>query len=87
METVFEVYDSDGEPILSFESKGFTPAIGTQVDFYDEINGNWVEVSAIVDKYIYNWDENKMTINCTVFYDMTKYDYSKVQKYNEAKYK
>ena len=86
MKTAFEVYDNNGEPILSFDSKGFNPEIGTQVDFYDEINGNWIEISAIVDKYIYNWDENTMTINCTVFYDMTEFDYKKVIEYNSAKY-
>lgn len=83
MKRVFDIYDHENEPILSFENYDFTPEIGTicMFDLESEIGG--LDIIATVEKYIYIHWENRLSIVCKIDHVLEDYEIERIRAYNQ----
>jgi hypothetical protein len=85
MKVTYALWDKDEEPLLDIKGNKYIAKIGEQVDFYDNIDGNQISYSGIVDSIQYSTYEDEVTVNCICVQDLHTRDNEDISNYNEAK--
>lgn len=87
MKVTYALWDKDEEPLLDIKGNKYIAKIGEQVDFYDNIDGNQISYSGIVDSIQYSTYEDEVTVNCICAQNLDTWDNEQISNYNEVKNK
>jgi hypothetical protein len=82
----YTLWDKDHEPLFTVDGNKYVAQKGEQVDFYDDINDNWVEYSGIVESTQYSPYKDILTVNCVICQQLTDWDEEQIKNYNKSKY-
>lgn len=82
MKVYYELYDNNGENLLSSKGKGFIAPIGTQILFYEENKNAIIDCSAIVKSYQYDIESDKVHIICLFEGEIHERFYEEIKLYH-----
>jgi hypothetical protein len=88
----YELYDKEGEALMSLQGKEYIAPVGSDVCFHDdEISLKEKDQVALlfnskVTSHVYYIDEDTLWVNCEVIEDLTEKDESDLLKYHKFKY-
>jgi len=91
MLVTYELYDKEGEPLMSMLGKEYIAPVNSGVLFYDTAKNKKdfiaLEFIGKVTHHLYNVSANSIQISCETIYELTEREESKVSKYHELKFK
>jgi len=87
----YELYDKEGEALMSLQGKEYIAPVGSGVLFYDSISEGVEFVSVeFIGKATHQWyniTSDTLCIDCEVIQDLTEYQDAELSKYYELKFK
>ena len=89
MLVIYELYDKEGEPLMSMLGKEYIAPINSGVLFYDiaknEKDSIALEFVGKVTHHLYNVFADSIEISCETIHELTKKDESDLGKYYKIK--
>jgi hypothetical protein len=87
----YELYDKEGEPLMSLEGKEYIAPIGSNVIFSDDASDSkevvCIEFVGKVISHQYNIELDTLCIDCEINQILTEHDDLRFVKYYELKFK
>lgn len=85
MKKVFDIYDNNDEPILSFDGYDYVPEIGTTCLFEINSSEGALDIVSDVVSYTYIHSENKLVILCRIEKYLEEWERKRIYAYNMEK--